>query len=378
MEIILLILIFIRPFICSLVFFALNYVYSVSLLTLLIFWIIYKGLPFIKLKSLKFPLILFSFALILSALLSRHNVNSFDELCKYAGGLTLFVIAASFTNKTRGRLTAVITLAALIISILAIYQYAFGFKSLVTYITKQKITDTFVLDCVEQKRVFFPFVTPNLLGGYIAMIIPLSLSYKYKILFILPLAVALMLTKSVGALLAIYLSLTVYFYAAGKFKKKEILLLLGVLFIMGLIYALRTTVQKEHMQPLFSTLARMNYWEGALRIIKKSPIIGVGLGNFNLPQSRYAHNSYLQIWAEMGILGIISFLWLIVSILKISFKNLRNSPDRAKIAAFIASSVAFLIHNFVEFSFFLPEVAILWWLITGLLLSFPQKETAQQ
>jgi O-antigen ligase len=126
---------------------------------------------------------------------------------------------------------------------------------------------------------------------------------------------------------------------------------------------------KTHTHPLFSSTMRLGYWKDTLGVIKSSPLTGVGLGNFNLPQSRYAHNSYLQIWAEMGLLGIFAFLWLILFVFKSAHKKIRQSLKPKEEAALGAASVAFLVHNFMDFGFFLPEVSLIWWVIMGLLVS---------
>jgi O-antigen ligase len=370
MLIILLILIFIRPFICGLASPILNYLYSISLAIFLIFWFIYKGLSIIKLQPLKYPLGFFCLALIISLAFSQNKLNSFDELYKYISGLSLFVIAASLEDKNKTHLIYTIIISAVIISFIAIYQYLFGFQQLANYIVDKKNVDPFVLDYIEQKRVFFPFVTPNILGGYLAMIIPLCLIIKNGIWFIIPIFAALFLTKSIGAILTLSFGLAVYFFLRKKVDKKGVLIILGLLIILALIFILRSAIQKEHTRPLFSLTARLNYWKDALGIIKTHYLTGVGPGNFNLPQCRYAHNSYLQLLAEMGILGIISFFWLVISVFKLTFKNLMDSQSKAQIAALITASIIFLAHNLVDFSLFLPEVAFIWWVITGMLISF--------
>ena len=106
--------------------------------------------------------------------------------------------------------------------------------------------------------------------------------------------------------------------------------------------------------------------------------------------SRYAHNSYLQIWPEMGLLGLFSFDWLICGVFRLWFRNFteslyknqaaclftpleagrRRCPTAAygslPLTGFTASAV-FLLHNFLDFTFFLPEVAFIWWVILGLI-----------
>lgn len=363
---ILLILIFARPFISSLAFPYLNIGYSVVLLVFLLAWTIFKGIPLAGIQPLKRPLVLFCLALIISIIFSVDKLNSFRDLYKYISGLLLFLIAISLEYEDKIKVIHTIVLTALIISLLAIYQYLFGFQHILDYMSREKIIDPFTLDYIQRKRVFFPFVTPNILAAYLTMIIPLSLTHKNRIWFIIPLSFALLLTKSLGAFLSLFLGLAIYFYLQGKLEKRRVIFLIGLLIIIGLVFMARSATQKAYLRPIFSTVMRLNYWKDTLRIIKAKPLTGVGIGNFNLMQSRYAHNSYLQIWAEIGIMGIISMLWLIAVVLKSSFKALKDSSYKTQIACLITANIAFLIHNLVDFTFFLPEVSLIWWAILGL------------
>ena len=283
---------------------------------------------------------------------------------KYACGILLLCIGISLSGEERNKLISGITLAGLVIACLAIYQYLFGFGHLWNYVNKENILSPFTLDYIARKRPFATFVTPNALAGYLAMICVLGLGRKNKILFVIPIALALLLTKSLGALLSIVLGLTVYFYLKGSLKKRNALLLMGLLLIFGGILISRTASQQPHTQPAFSLGMRLNYWQDTLRIIKAHPVIGVGVGNFNLMYSRYAHNSYLQVWAEMGILGIMALLWLVIALVKPALKNIKDAKKTA--LPLITAAVVFLIHNFLDFTFFLPEVSLIWWVVLGL------------
>lgn len=352
----LLILIFIRPFISSLAFPYLNFIYSAGLLGFLSLWIITKGIPLKKIQSLKIPFVLFVLALLVSIVFSYDKINSLKESGKYAGALLGFLFAASLSREQRIPLLKTLTLSAFLIALLAIYQYFFGFRHLLDYLAKNSAASEFALDYINRKRVFFPFVTPNILAGYLAMLLPLTLSAKNRFWFIMPIAFALLLTQSIGALLSLAFASGIYFYLTGRLNKRKIISLIGLSAIVVAVFFIRSAAQKQHLQPGFSTVMRLHYWGDTLRIIKTKPLTGVGLGNFNLAESRYAHNSYLQIWAEMGILGLVSIIWLIISVLK---------PARS--AWLISSCAVFLTHNLIDFSFFLPEVSLLWWIILGLL-----------
>lgn len=352
---ILLFLIFIRPFISSLSFPYLNLVYSGILLFFLFIRLAYtirKGTSLKPLLPFMLPLILFLLSLAVSLIFSPDKINGARQFYSHLSGLILFVTAVSLSSTDKARLIRAIAVAGLIVGLLAIYQYFFGFRHILDYIGKEKISDPFVLDYLSRRRVFFPFVTPNVLAGYLITVIPLALTFKDKAWLFIPLALALMLTKSLGALIAAFLALGFYFCLTGKISRRNIVLLAGVLAATGAILFIRSG-SPQHTQPAFSTIMRLSYWKETLEAIKSSPLRGVGLGNLHLSQSRYTHNSYLQIWAETGIFGLLSLLWIIA----LSFIKGIKKP------AVLSASAAFLIHNFIDFTFFLPEVSLIWWVI---------------
>lgn len=127
---------------------------------------------------------------------------------------------------------------------------------------------------------------------------PLLLCLKRKLLFILPLLTALLLTKSPGAIISFFFGIGIYFFLQDKLKKRYIISLTLLLSAIGIVFILRMLNHKERLQPMFSALIRLSYWSDTLRIIRDHPFFGIDPGNLDLTQSTYAHNSYLQIWAE--------------------------------------------------------------------------------
>jgi len=74
----------------------------------------------------------------------------------------------------------------------------------------------------------------------------------------------------------------------------------------------------------------------------------------------------VSLYGAAGILGILAFLSLITAILKSSLKTLKESAEKARTAGLICASCAFLVHNLIDFTFFLPEISLIWWVILGL------------
>jgi O-antigen ligase len=246
-------------------------------------------------------------------------------------------------------------------------------------VAKHEISRPFVLDYINRRRVFFPFVTPNTLAGYLIMILPLAFIQKKTSWFALPVFAALLLTQSLGSIFSIFVAALIVSILRGKMKGK-IFYLAALAAAAGIVFLLRAELGEEHFRPAFSTLMRLNYWKETLQIIKLHPFLGIGPGNLNLTYSRYAHNSYLQLWAETGISGIIAFLWLIITMLKLGFKDINAGQAKAQTAYLLCAILAFIIHNFMDFTFFLPEVSLIWWAILGCLSSchLPKQRQAQR
>lgn len=84
----------------------------------------------------------------------------------------------------------------------------------------------------------------------------------------------------------------------------------------------------------FYLIDRVSYWVQAWKVFLKNPFFGSGIGTYPLSvrevlvspstNSAHAHNSYLEIFAEMGIFGGISFVGLIVSLIISAIKRNQN------------------------------------------------------
>ena len=114
---------------------------------------------------------------------------------------------------------------------------------------------------------------------------------------------------------------------------------------------------------------RFRYWSAAFNMIKDHPFLGLGVGTFMsnfwkyLPLSHisYAHNCYLQICAETGVFGLLSFMLFIISIGYISMKKFFVSRDFL-LFGLIAGMLGFLVHSFFDSHLYSFRLAALFWL----------------
>lgn len=384
---ILLILIFLRPFISQLLFPLYDIYYSLVFCVVCLIWLSYKKQLSLQFPS-RYPVLFFLFALWLSCILSVNPLNSIKSIYKYITYLIAFYAALKTTETEKRRIILTLFFSAALTGIIGIYQHFFGFHPIFDFLVKLRPDGfDFAKKYLEQKRIFSVFVTPTVFAGYIIIIIPIALGYLYEkkqgflyqplTYLIAVLSICLLLTKSVGAFLGLAVGLMVFFMLSESLNKKILLPILGVFTILFFTIIIFRNYLRPEALPEFSTtiIQRKMFWRDTWEIIKKYPLRGIGLGNFAIPGTKFAHNSYLQIWAEMGILAIASYLRIIFTslnkgFLRLKIMKLRGFAGTGLLNGLLAASCAFLVHNLVDFTFFTPEVALLSWLMLGLTLSF--------
>src|SRR5579859_2278195 len=195
-------------------------------------------------------------------------------------------------------------------------------------------------------------------------------------------SVALLLTQSRGGLLAYVAILMVAAYMLAPDRKTRMRRLALVL----VVCVLAAAVAGMFFQRLgeiddYTAVSRLAIWGGAFTVFARAPVMGAGFGNLRplmgglvgLPEGWMgdAHNLYLELLAESGLVGFIAFAFLIVSALRAARRCMRQSRDEfmrlTGIAAF-AAICGVLVHGTVDYLFHTtPQVAVLFFLLLGIL-----------
>jgi len=143
----------------------------------------------------------------------------------------------------------------------------------------------------------------------------------------------------------------------------------------------------------FSTGRRMAIWKYSTLIIKDYPWLGSGIGTFKYNSLRYqakfldqgenrslypygiaekVHNEYLQIWTELGIIGLLVFIWLVFTYFNYGLKTLKRSKDniyrQGIIIGLMGSVIAFLVDCVFWFPLHHSFTSFLLWLYLSLLV----------
>ncbi len=88
-----------------------------------------------------------------------------------------------------------------------------------------------------------------------------------------------------------------------------------------------------------------------------------------------AYSVPLELTVETGLIGVICYGWLVVTIFRLGWQllnRLRQSrnPDGIWLIAGLATLVGMLVHGLVDTVWYRPQVQLLWWLCIALVTSF--------
>ncbi len=125
---------------------------------------------------------------------------------------------------------------------------------------------------------------------------------------------------------------------------------------------------------------RPQYWAGVLRMAGDSPLVGTGWGTFGAIYPVYetiplegrlthAHNDYLEALAEMGGVGFLLLLGLVLWPLADAFRtwSARRHPGikGLGLGGFVAAA-ALLVHSLTDFNLHIPANAVLFSVVLAL------------
>ncbi|MBU9889787.1 MAG: O-antigen ligase family protein [Candidatus Omnitrophica bacterium] len=272
----------------------------------------------------------------------------------------------------RSRLFWILILSLVIVSIDGFWQLYTG----------RDLFFGYKLDPGRIVRMKASLTAANLLAGFLLFALPLSALACYRsrrwvrgltgASFFLFLA-AFFLTYSRGAFYAMALSLFLNLLLLRKIKIALAVTLFSILLVFS-VPSFRYNFVKTLKKNDITIAERRDYWSVAFNMIKREPLLGVGLNTYHArfpdftpdPGVRraYPHNSYLQMASEIGIPGALCFLGGILYLLGLSFKKnfVRNDPEAF---ALRTALIAFLIQGFFDNNFYALQTATLFWVFGG-------------
>lgn len=183
-------------------------------------------------------------------------------------------------------------------------------------------------------------------------------------------------TESRGAYIAIALSIATLLISSRKIFKK----LLPFMFVLAigipLTIALRYKNNSSGNEFLASNNNRLAIWRVCADLFTEHPIIGMGAGTENIHQEilqriginrSHAHNLFLEIATEGGIIGVVLVIAIIVVFAKNLFKlfHLKNNAYRPYAVLYTSSIIGFITMSLYEHTLQSPKEMMVFFLFLG-------------
>jgi O-antigen ligase len=275
------------------------------------------------------------------------------------------------------------------IAFYALYQYFTGSNQVWTFTSPYK------------HRASGTYISPNHLGGFLEMVLPLGLalcitgrvSAPIRILVgyaSLVVLAGIVVTLSRGAMVATFAALVVFFVSLLLYRKYRFSALITLaVFAAGAVYllpkaiSLRLRFDRILTSNEINENMRYSLWDPALRMWRDNPVWGVGPGHFDSLfrsyrppgvqlQPDWVHNDYLNTLADWGIVGtlIVIAAWVLLGIGVVQtwravrpqysdFSPLQGSNKFAITLGATLGLFAILAHSWVDFNMHIPANAIL-------------------
>ena len=339
--------------------------------------------------------------LALSIVEARNVAAWAEEVYRWSAAFAVYLIAAETLRSPRDirRLVLVTAAAVLALSGYAAWQVLTGAGP-----------ETFSVGGVT--RAYATFGEPNPFAGYIEMTVPLLIALLLGSLparrrrvasaqLAAPALVAVLLaaisgtatliaTQSRGGYVGFLAGLGVVVWLTGGKVRWLGTFAAGICVLAVLIspYGDRvtarfraeslTTSETQVTTDNFAAQERSAHWRAAVNMARSSPILGVGAGNFDeryrestvvwrfrIPRG-HAHNAYLQALAQAGLLGLLSYLTLLLIVARSTVRALGGAGDpfsRSVVVGVAAVTTAVALHNMVEYLHVLSlglQLSVVW------------------
>jgi len=196
--------------------------------------------------------------------------------------------------------------------------------------------------------------------------------------------IALVFTYTRGAWIGFLAGLV--FMAILKSKKVFFISLVVVILIVVTLAISPHSLVSRRAVSIFNlaSIDRLSMWKSSLKIVKDYALTGVGWEGFGKIYPEYsspraywphAHNNFLNVAVESGMLGLGIFLWLLIVILKSGvtvFKRVEDGYLKGISLGFLGGFVAFVVGGLTEYNFGDSEVVMLFYFLLGMVMVIPK------
>ena len=336
----------------------------------------------------KFFLIFFSAFLLSGTLALFIGGFSKDKLGQY---IVLFLEPMSLYFIVRFLYKHTINAKEVFLRAVIMFVGLCGLYAILQYFTLFGLPHLYMGNSIEPKRALSFFEYPNAYALFIAPLLAFAFpkimglledfnfeNIKYRLYPILAWSVGLVgliLSLSRGGWLGFGFSAAVGVLLLGSKKVKKFA---GIAIIIIIVVSFSVPVIKYRLILPFlgekSAVSRVSLASTAVLMIEDSPVLGKGLLGYDtnfekyntdpgLQHYKYPHNFFLTLWVEVGVLGLLSFIGILMFGLFLSYKR-RDTIFTAGVFLFL---LALVLHGVVDVPYFKNDLALLFWIVFAIL-----------
>jgi O-antigen ligase len=246
--------------------------------------------------------------------------------------------------------------------------------------------------------IYGPYVNHNHYAGLMELLVPIPLVLSLTRLagekerLAAGIAAAIMvgtvfLSGSRGGMLAIFIELMVFALVLLRLRK-SIRIALGVVVFAAVLVSLLTWLGGTELTSRVSSISketrtelsggiRLSIDRDAIQMFRDKPVFGWGLGTFPVIYPQYrtfytnffvneAHNDYLQLLCEMGLLGFGTMLWFVIVLYRTALRKIGNWTSDISGAVTLACTLGctgILVHSLLDFNLQIPANAALFYVL---------------
>jgi O-antigen ligase len=183
---------------------------------------------------------------------------------------------------------------------------------------------------------------------------------------------ALMLTFSKGSYLALGAVAIMVVISVPRWR----LPLLAGLILAAIAISRIPLVAQRIAEAYGSIMGRAQIFGATFQMLRQNPIFGVGLGGYSfqfrgaIPEV-YPHDIWLTFWVELGLLGVLTFAFILFSLMWRVLRALWRASnfERAVLWGVLAALVAWTVHGFVDSPYWKNDMSAEFWIMAALALA---------
>jgi len=250
--------------------------------------------------------------------------------------------------------------------------------------------------------IYGPYVNHNHYAGLMELLIPIPLVLSLTRLaeererLVAGVAAAIMtgtvfLSGSRGGMLAVFVEFIVLALVLVRKGRKSIRVVIALAAFAVVLFTLLTWLGGKELTTRVTSIStearteisggtRLSIDRDSLRMIRAKPVFGWGLGTFPIvyPQFRSfytnffvneAHNDYLQLLTELGLLGFGTMLWFLIVFYRNALSKIGNWTSEVTGAlslACILGVTGILVHSLFDFNLQIPANAAIFYVFCTL------------